>query len=123
MRAHRQDFRLNKMDGKVMGVCAGISDHFDIDVTLVRVAMVLALILTFPLVGFAYLAVAMVAKSGGGARVSYDRRDYAAAPRLSPSSVEATRERMRDLDQRMQAIEAHVTSSNSALAREIDELR
>jgi hypothetical protein len=30
---------------------------------------------------------------------------------------------MRDLDARMQAIETHVTSSNTALAREIEELR
>lgn len=115
----RNQFRLNQRDKKVMGVCAGIADHFDIDVTLVRVAMVLALIMTFPLIGFAYLAVGMIAKSGGP-RIGYDAHD---APRLSAASVEATRERMRDIDARMQAIESYVTSSNTALAREIDELR
>jgi phage shock protein C len=102
-----------------MGVCAGIADHFDIDVTLVRVAMVLALIMTFPLIGIAYLAVALVAKPGAP-RIGYDGYD---APRLSAASVEATRERMRDIDARMQAIESYVTSSNTSLAREIDELR
>ena len=36
---------------------------------------------------------------------------------------EESRERMRNLDLRMQAIETYVTSSNSQLAREIEELR
>ena len=36
---------------------------------------------------------------------------------------EEARERMRNLDLRMQAIETYVTSSNSRLAREIEELR
>ena len=117
---HRRQFRLNRQDKKIMGVCSGIADHFEIDVTLVRVAMVLALIMTFPLMLFAYLAVGLIAKSGGNRRIDHDHAD---APRLSGASVEATRARMRDLDQRMQAIESYVTTSNTALAREIDELR
>ncbi len=111
-------FRLNRRDKKIMGVCAGIADHLDMDVTLVRVAAVLALIMTFPIAGIAYLLVGMIAKPGdrfvdGG----YD------APRLSEASADATRQRMRDLDARMAAIETHVTSSNTSLAREIDALR
>jgi len=109
--------RINKRDKKMMGVCAGIADHFDIDVTLVRVAMVLALIITFPLVGFAYLALAFALPSDGSRTAAHE------APRFSEASAEATRARMRQLDQRMQAIETHVTSSNTALAREIDSLR
>jgi len=31
----------NKRDGKIMGVSAGIADHFGIDVTFVRVAWVI----------------------------------------------------------------------------------
>ena len=116
----RGKFRLNRKDGKIMGVCAGLSDHFDIDVTLVRVAMVLALVLTFPGAGFAYLVMGLVADSGG---MSHRFEPDGRAPRLSAHSVEETRARMRDLDARMQAIETHVTSSNVALAKEIDELR
>ncbi|MFN3726083.1 MAG: PspC domain-containing protein [Allosphingosinicella sp.] len=116
----RGKFRLNRKDGKIMGVCAGLSDHFDIDVTLVRVAMVLALVLTFPVAGFAYLVMGLVADGGGTSR-HFEMGGH--APRLSAHSVEETRARMRDLDARMQAIETHVTSSNVALAKEIDELR
>ena len=39
------------------------------------------------------------------------------------TSAEEQRQRMRNIDLRMQAIETHVTSSNSRLAREIEELR
>ena len=118
MSSRRGNFRLNKRDRKVMGICAGLSDHFDIDVTLVRIAMVLALIVTFPVVGFAYLVMGMVFSSGGSHRMDYER-----SPRLSGETVEARRARMRDLDARMQAMESYVTSTNTQLAREIDELR
>ena len=115
----RKPFRINRREKKILGVSAGIADHFEVDVTLVRVAMVLALILTFPLVGFAYLVLAFALPSDNG-RVGRDTCD---AQRLSSASVEATRQRMRELDQRMQLIETSVTSSNTALAREIDALR
>jgi phage shock protein C len=36
---------------------------------------------------------------------------------------EETRERMRNLDLRMQAVETYATSANSRLAREIEDLR
>jgi phage shock protein PspC (stress-responsive transcriptional regulator) len=40
-------FRLNKVDGKLMGVCAGIADRFGIDATLVRVGFVAGALLGF----------------------------------------------------------------------------
>ena len=43
--------------------------------------------------------------------------------RAPPVSARRSRERMRNLDLRMQAIETYVTSSNSRLAREIEDLR
>lgn len=121
MRTHRGKFRINRAEGKFFGVCAGIADHFEVDVTLIRVGMALSIIMTFPIMLFGYFLLAMIAGSDGGR--GGVRREQAAAPRLSDASVEATRQRMRDLDQRMAAIETYVTSSNSQLAREIDELR
>lgn len=121
MGSHRGKFRLNKVDGRVAGVCAGIADHFEMDVTLVRVGMALAIIMTFPVVLFAYFILAMVAQPCGG--IARFREDRVAAPRTGHASADAARERMRDLDARMAAVETYVTSSNTALAREIDELR
>jgi phage shock protein C len=111
----RGKFRLNRSDKKVMGVCAGIADHFDIDVTLVRVGMALFILSTMPVGLFAYLVLAMVAE-----RVP-SRREREPARVVRESD---TRDRVRELEARLQAMEARVSSpSSSALAREIDSLR
>ncbi len=120
MSSYRKPFRLDRSEAKVMGVCAGIADHFEIDVSLVRVGMALAILVTFPMVLIAYFILAAVASNTGQRRC---RATPATAPRLDAQSGEATRQRMRDLDARMQAIETYVTSSNTSLAREIDQLR
>jgi len=114
-------FAVDRENGKIAGVCAGIANQFNIDPTIVRIAFVLAaLAIKFPLFLIAYGVLAMVGQpKRGDRRVAYGRRE---APARSVSREE-TRERMRDLDQRMQAIETYVTSSNTKLAREIEELR
>lgn len=117
MNGHRGTFRLNRREAKVLGVCAGISDHFGWEPTFVRVGMALAIIVTFPLALFGYFILAMIADQGGRRRIPSE------APRRGEPSAEATRQRMRDLDARLAAIEAEVISTNTALAREIDELR
>lgn len=56
-------FRLNKTDGKIMGVCAGLSDYSGMDLTLIRI---LAVALTLCGVGstiLLYLIVGMIAPS------------------------------------------------------------
>jgi phage shock protein C len=121
--SYRKPFRVNRDEGKVMGVCAGFADHFEIDVSLVRVATVLAVLMTFPMVLIAYFILGAVASDGGQRSRRRRRPVPAGAPRLDAPTADATRQRMRDLDARMQAVETYVTSSNTALAREIDELR
>ena len=54
-------FRLDRQRGKVMGVCAGISNKFGIDVTLLRVGLVIAVIAGFGLPVIAYLAIGLLA--------------------------------------------------------------
>ncbi len=48
-------FLLNRQDGKVMGVAAGLADWTGIDVLLVRLGLVAALLLTGPIVILFYL--------------------------------------------------------------------
>jgi len=57
---HRR-FRLNKQQGKLMGVCAGIADHFGFDVTLVRIAWVLGTLVGFGSLILIYLAIGLIA--------------------------------------------------------------
>ena len=54
-------FRLNKTNGKVLGVCAGIADYFNLDVTLVRIAWVLGTLLGFGSLVLVYIVIALVA--------------------------------------------------------------
>ena len=54
-------FSLNKRDGKIMGVSAGIADYFGIDVTFVRVAWVIGTLVGFGSLILIYLAIGLIA--------------------------------------------------------------
>lgn len=54
-------FRLDRQNGKLMGVCAGIGRHFGIDTTLVRVGFVLGTLLGFGSFILIYLGIALIA--------------------------------------------------------------
>jgi phage shock protein C len=57
----RVGFRLDKTNGKVFGVCAGIGDYFGIDPMLVRIGFVLATIFSVGAPVLIYLAIALIA--------------------------------------------------------------
>ncbi|MCZ8325921.1 MAG: PspC domain-containing protein [Sphingomonadaceae bacterium] len=54
-------FRLNKAQGKFMGVSAGIADYFGWDVTLVRLGWVVGTLLGFGSLILVYLAIGLIA--------------------------------------------------------------
>ncbi|MCY1672169.1 PspC domain-containing protein [Novosphingobium sp. SL115] len=54
-------FRLDKTHGKFMGVCAGIANYFNVDVTMVRVAFGLATVLGFGTALIVYLLIGLIA--------------------------------------------------------------
>ncbi len=54
-------FRLDKLNGKFMGVCAGLANYFGWDTTVVRVAWVLAVLLGFGSPILIYLAIGLIA--------------------------------------------------------------
>lgn len=114
MRGYRPKFAVDREEGKFLGVCAGIANRTGVDVTVIRVALVLVTLLgAFPWTVIAYFAAALI-----GSRARASEGGYRRIP-----AREESRERMRNLDLRMQAIETYVTSSNHRLAREIEELR
>lgn len=107
-------FEVDRENGKVAGVCAGIANMTGVDATIIRVGLVLVTIIgAFPWTLILY---------GVAALIGQPRRQAAYTP-VASRGREDSRERMRSLDLRMQAIETYVTSSNSKLAREIEELR
>ena len=59
--APRKKFRLDKTNGKLMGVSAGIADYFGWDVTLVRAAWVVGTLVGFGSLILIYLAIGLLA--------------------------------------------------------------
>jgi len=109
-------FVVDKANGKIAGVCAGIGEHVGVDPTIVRIGFVLAALAghMWWVTIVAYFVLATVGQPRGASR----RAPARATPRR-----EETKSELRDIDLRMQAIETYVASSNSKLAREIEELR
>jgi phage shock protein C len=107
-------FEVDRANGKWLGVCAGLANQTGVDATVFRIGFVLAtLIGGFPWTFVVYGVAWFVGRP-------QQRMGYAPSRAVSR---EESRERMRHLDLRMQAIETYVTSSNSRLAREIEDLR
>lgn len=56
-----QGFRLNRGDGKIMGVSAGIADWSGMPARFVRIAFVLGALLSFGTAALIYLAIGLIA--------------------------------------------------------------
>lgn len=59
--AQRSTFRLNRTRGKLMGVCAGLSDRFGLDVNLLRLGFAIGTIAGFGSLLLVYLLIALIA--------------------------------------------------------------
>jgi phage shock protein C len=122
----RTRFYRDTVNGKVMGVCAGIADYTGMDVTLVRIMMVAAILLGSgsPIVLY-FIAGWMTPKKPND--LSYvddeDRRFWQGVRQSPTRSARDIRGRMRDIDRRLADIESYVTTENRSLAREIEQLR
>ena len=118
----RKAFHLDKANGKMLGVCAGIANYTGWDVTFVRVGAVLLTVLGgFPWTLLVYGIAGIVAKPERAA-AAYGYESAKAPAQLKTSTYEM-KESMRDIDRRMAEVETFVTSSNGRLAQEIDSLR
>ena len=120
-------FYVDKRNKKWMGVCAGIADYSGLDVTLVRIAMVVLTIAGgFPWTLIAYWAAAWVAPLKPTALYEQKPEDkkFWQQVRTSPRrTVREVRGQFRELDRRLADVETYVTSSNGRLAQEIEKLR
>ncbi|TXC69019.1 envelope stress response membrane protein PspC [Sphingorhabdus soli] len=125
MTSRRTKFYLDKPNGKIKGVCAGIADYTGVDVLWVRLAF---LLLVFAGSGFpilAYIAIAMMApKKPVDLYRTPEEAKFWQGIRSNPKRTkQEVRSKFRDLDRRLADIELFYTSSNRELSREIEELR
>ena len=59
--SNRPGFHLDKTNGKVMGVCAGIANRFGWDVNLVRISFVLGTVFGAGSLLLVYLVIGLIA--------------------------------------------------------------
>lgn len=101
------------------GVCAGIADYFGFDRRAVRVATILAAIPFFAFVVITYIVLSLVLPERP--RQLYEdkeQEEFWRKATMEPKNTFGTvRHRFRDLDDRLQRIEAYVTSKRYEIDR------
>lgn len=126
MSAKPTRFYLDKRNGKFLGVCAGIADYFGWDVTLVRAAVAVGVVMGGGSLIPAYFIIAWIASHKPAALydASPDQqafwRDVRVAPKRTLRDINA---QFRDADRRLRDLEFHLTSESRQLADEIEKLR
>jgi len=121
----RTRFYRDKVNGKFLGVCAGIADYTGIDVMWLRLGAVGLTLMGSGLPLLAYFAIGMFAPkkpaSFYGDRIE---QQFWQGVRQSPArSAKQVRAQFRDIDRRLAEVEAFYVTSNPRLSAEIDRLR
>ena len=117
-------FYRDKVNGKLMGVCAGIADYTGIDVLWVRLA---TLVFTFTTgIGIPiYFALGFLSeKKPAALYADPSEQRFWQGVRQSPGrTAREVRASFRDLDRRLAGVEAYYVSHNPRLSDEIEKLR
>lgn len=124
--ARNTKFYIDKRNKKWLGVCAGIADYTGIDVTVVRIAMVLITIVGSGNPLIAYLIAAWIApkKPLELYEQKPEEQKFWQQVRASPRrTVREVRSKFREIDRRLAGVETYLTSSDNRLSREIESLR
>jgi phage shock protein C len=126
MSVRRTRFYLDKRNKRLMGVCAGIADYFGWDATWVRIGAVAATVMGVGFLPFVYLAAGFIAdpKPTMLYNESEEERRFWKNVRVAPQrTVRDVHASFRESDRRLRDLEAYMTSSNSRLSNEIEQLR
>ncbi|WP_105168904.1 envelope stress response membrane protein PspC [Pseudoalteromonas sp. T1lg23B] len=119
--------------GKIAGVCAGLSDYFNMELWLVRILVITAVLLSGgPLFVVAYIACWFIldTKPYSGAHKSDNDNDDPISVKFKVwqkgepprRALFDLKERLTRLDSRIQNMEKYVTSSEFTVSREIKKL-
>ena len=111
----RRTYTVDKSEAKLMGVCAGLANMAGIDPTIVRIGFVVATLIG----GWPWTVVAYIVLGVAG----QPKRARNLSRRAERRSLADYDPRSADYDRRMAEIDSYVASSNSRLAREIEDLR
>ena len=125
MNSERTRFYRDKINGKFMGVCAGIADYTGIDPLWVRLGFIGLVMLGAPMVIPAYFLVGIfAAKKPEHLYTDRLEQKFWQGVRQSPTrTAREVRARFRDVDRRLAEVESFYVGSNPRLSAEIERLR
>lgn len=124
MNSPRTRFYRDKVNGKVMGVCAGIADYTGVDALWIRLGfLILAFSMGWPF--FAYFVVGVLTnKKPAGLYSDRQEQQFWQGVRQSPGrTAREVRASFRDIDRRLAEIESYYVNGNPRLSAEIEKLR
>jgi phage shock protein C len=119
----RGQFYLDKSNGKLAGVCAGIADYTGVDVLWVRIAAVLLTLMVSFITIPIYIGAALAAQKRPASLYSEAEEDRMLRRTARARGKSRYRSELSDMDRRVAEIEARYSTSNARLAAEIDSLR
>jgi phage shock protein C len=121
----RTRFYRDKVNGKWMGVCAGIADYTGVNSLWVRLGFVGVVLIGAPLVIPAYFIIGFLADKKP-AHLYGDRQEQQFWQGVRQSPTRTAREvkgRLREIDRRLAEVETYYVTSNPRLSAEIERLR
>ncbi len=124
MSSIRTRFYRDKVNGKVMGVCAGIADFTGIDVLWIRLAAVI-LVFSTGIAIPAYFAIGFLSEKRPAALYAdaQEARFWQGVRQSPARTAREVRASFRDIDRRLAEVESFYVSSNPRLSAEIESLR
>lgn len=125
MNSPRTRFYRDKVNGKILGVCAGIADYTGVDVLWVRLGAIALVLMGVGLVIPAYFIAGFFA-STKPSHLYVDRGEqkFWQGVRQSPGrTAREVRANFRDIDRRLAEVETFYVTSNPRLSAEIERLR
>ena len=126
MSSPRTRYYRDKLNARIAGVCAGIADYIGIRRSVVRWSFVILTFITGPWTILAYILTLWMApvKPIELYERSPEEKKFWQGVRSNPRRMARdVRSKFRGIDRRLADIESYVTSSNTRLAREIEQLR
>ena len=120
----RTRFYRDKVNGKFLGVSAGLADYTGIDAIWIRLGFLIATItMGWPIL--IYIAMGMMAPNNPE-HLYTDRKEQQFWQGVRQSPARTAREvkaRFRDIDRRLAHVEEYYVSGNRQLSEEIEKLR
>ncbi|MGP1394397.1 MAG: envelope stress response membrane protein PspC [Inquilinaceae bacterium] len=111
-------------NGVLFGVCAGLADYLGVRRVHVRLGAFVALLIFTPQTLFVYVLAAILLRRKPAQiyRTDDEERFWRSVSSTPRETFGTLRHRFRELDQRLAAMEGHVTSDEYRLDREIRDL-